>query len=75
MRRRPGAGCDLSDRVVTYLHGGDELDHVLEKFGDYVSSEPLSESLERVDSLPVELPSKEIRLGKGKVEFAVEKVR
>ncbi len=54
---------------------GKSLDDVLEEFGGYVSSETLSESLERVGSLSAKLPLKEIKLGKEKVEFAVEKVR
>ena len=41
MRRRPDTGFELSDRIVTYLHGGGELGDVLQKFGGYVSSETL----------------------------------
>jgi hypothetical protein len=48
---------------------------VLEQFGGYVFSETLSESLERVESLPAELPLKEIKVGKEKAGFAVKKVR
>lgn len=42
---RKSAGFDISDRIATYYHGGEEIGRIMGGFGDYVRQETLSDEL------------------------------
>jgi isoleucyl-tRNA synthetase len=42
---RKSAGFEVTDRIVTYYRGPDEVRRVMERFGDYVKLETLSDGL------------------------------
>jgi len=69
---RRSANFEISDHIVVYYRGGEELEGVFDSFGDYICQETLATALKREEP-PESAYTETIKIGKSELLAGVER--